>query len=391
MKTIRKFFPFIVAGMFSLFSSYGDTQEIKNRQQNLENKVQNASKDGSEKKEIKTIYDIPYLKVDLIETEMRLDAKEFHPINNEGRYWGYSKKVDEKDLVKLTEDFKFLGWPSNAMKIGESWYINPISSDGKFLYNLSYLKETEEDDSLVGINEGATVLFDQSHSKKFILRYLPKNQRVFEYKDAAVSKKTGKEIPRKISFPGHIDNMQMSKSGRVLQFGFNKHPKNFQVGDLYFIDLNSDMRVLYHQTDTCNSGKGYNYRFSEDESIYFTGSHLVNIFTGKTVRPRWYRWDPTDFYTETFAMSSDCNYISARFGVFSASTFVEGQWGLEVHTPKGHYVINSPTTSLFEGKVQNDGTIMDSRGYVLEFHYDTYKCVKGPNGKLLNDLNVSKY
>src|SRR3989344_5828459 len=111
MKTIRKFFPFIVAGMFSLFSSYGDTQEIKNRQQNLENKVQNASKDGSEKKEIKTIYDIPYLKVDLIETEMRLDAKEFHPINNEGRYWGYSKKVDQKDLVKLTEDFKFLGWP----------------------------------------------------------------------------------------------------------------------------------------------------------------------------------------------------------------------------------------------------------------------------------------
>ncbi|GEM_PF-6780012 len=320
---------------------------------------------------VNTAYDIPYLKIDVLGTD-----------TSDVELEKTRKKMRGFGLWVTFTDSPYKENICDKEKIFAVW-VKSFACGGKTFYLLNERTESESS------RERAAVLFDAGRKTKTIFRYLEGNldlQGLLSDKGDLLYLGLSKTIP---SPP------PSGAKGKIVKFGTADEPKeSFELsesGGVYLIDLENNMRVKYHQLGNPDS----NPQFTEDGNGFFANNRLVNVLTGQVKELR----QVFGLSHYGYSLSPNGNYVAWRVGMFSANSWVDGQWGLEVITPKGNFLLSSPELSLNVKQIQDDGTIIDHRGYVLKPENDTYKCIKSEaDAKTLNfgplkpliDLQVRK-
>lgn len=89
--------------------------------------------------------------------------------------------------------------------------------------------------------------------------------------------------------------------------------------------------------------------------------------------------------------SDSLKFLARSYGVFSASSDIDGQWGAEVRGPDGKfYEMSAKDVSLNPESIDDNGTIITEEGDVLKFNGSTFVLSEGPHaGTTVNVLIIS--
>ncbi len=316
----------------------------------------------------KIAYEIPCLQIKTLEEGIR----------------GKEILGSEKD-VKV--DIDFLNWELGIGMEQKNYSFQIISKslDGKVLYSIKQPNKADEESKYFTGSIAALVIFDPSKIAKTY----------FIYGGGRC------DVESRLSDQGNLLYLGLPKivpcaelegvdTWKITEAVDPSNPKSiercvalrlFKSGGTYLIDLSKNMKILYHDF---YFGIEHNPIFSEDENVFYANKRLFNIST-KRIRTTDWRRDYTFYDVQ---LSPNGNYAACDIGLFPSLRTVEGQWGIEVNTPERTYVIESFSRSLTVKTIENDGTIYSNQGYVFRQVGDTYKCVKWPEGRQLNDLMI---
>ncbi len=392
-------------------------------------------------KEQKTVYDIPYLKIEIRKAKFL--------------------KSDPFSLESIIEDSIFLDWPVNEDKFTHmNVYLSGHgidsffqSRDGKKLYCrmmtklykkkdfrriLSYLGEIDS----MGIKNGRKMYDYDTHNfvvvegegnvipkkeydflfkkaryenKEEIERF--KNLREEFYKGVVSSDSVAKILldptnstkaifrigigtsPREL---GNLSELALSPNGKILYLGFENlvnYSKELEerlartehgyrlknLAGIYLVDWESK-KILYSNFETSYA---YLYGFSESGDIFFAGNTFIDVYNRKVMRVTNPHSICSRLQRYGLLMSPNGKYVIRQVGMFSSNHTVEGQFGMEIYSlENGTYFFASPEYSFYLGKISDDGTVIDGRGQVFKFMDGMYKYMgpSEPNGSYLSHL-----
>lgn len=237
-------------------------------------------------------------------------------------------------------DDNLLGWKRESMYINffEPGWVS-ISCNGKILYQKRLSVEPPPNSIL------AVILADVPNRTKTIIR--DTQLRSFESELTADGNKLLLVLPGDPEAERGIGGIQK----------------------IYLLDLNT-WQVQ------CNITEPYSYlgkHLNEDgSSLYLNGTGCIyNTITKKETPVPW-----PEFKKSYGACSSrNLHYIARGLGMFSASEYVEGQWGIMAYTPEGFFMISASNWSFVPEEIDNDGTIYTKRWDVFRFENGIYKPV----------------
>lgn len=225
-----------------------------------------------------------------------------------------------------------------------------LSCDGKILYDVFTIP-----------TDAPMISYDFKTKQALIIADVPRSTKTL------IKDSQGETIPA-----------QLSDDGNKLLLHFIDHTDPRR--GLYLIDLNN-WRVQFHLAKFANPGSSTDWSgtfLNEDGSLLYVrwDSILYNTVTGEKTVVRW----PTFLSSDNDTASRNLHYIARLLGMFSATQWVDGQFGIMAYTPEGFFMINAPGWSFGPEKVDNDGTIYTGCGDVFKFEGGTYKLVKmGPD------------
>lgn len=310
-------------------------------------------------------FDIPYLQIKTLPIDARDEELEkIRSKTNEGSW---------SQLIQLSENL------GESDESASSFRMVSKTDNGTSLYELSGIKGSKVKDKEV------TVLFDRAKRTKTLFQYL----------NGSVPIKSLLSPKGNLLYLGLTKNIPTpapeGAKGDVITYGDPNNIKSFfhltESGGIYLIDLENSMRVAYHDPCRDRFTSLDDPQFSKDGNVFCVNERLFNVST-KIIRELGWHSASGNF---DYVLSPDGNYVASRFGMFPSAGTVEGRGGIEVSTPRGNFLLSSPTISLLEKEIQNDGTIVDSRGYEFSLENDSYRCVKSPKDRPLTDLVVRKY
>lgn len=178
---------------------------------------------------------------------------------------------------------------------------------------------------------------------------------------------------------------QLTADGSKLLMVFPDHPYHSQdgfsidfregEGGIHLINL-EDWSIQFSLVQTQYPSRSVS--LNENGSRLYSQVHhsLYNTETGMLVSN--IKWPKIlSYYTHHGEYASpNLKFVQLMAGMFEAGGWVEGQWGIMVHTPEGFFLISAKERSMIPNMIYNDGTIVNSKGDVFGFKNGTYYLVE---------------